>query len=49
MTKRIDGERLIIRIVNGKGGKEREVPITPELLGRLRTFWKSHRNPRWSR
>jgi len=43
----IDGERLVIRIVNGKGGNEREVPITPELLERLRTFWKFHRNPDW--
>jgi integrase len=45
--KHIDGERLVIRVVNGKGGKQREVPITPELLDRLRTFWKSHRNPEW--
>ncbi|MEM1296997.1 MAG: site-specific integrase [Verrucomicrobiota bacterium] len=26
--KHIDGKRLIIRIVNGKGGKQREVPIS---------------------
>jgi integrase len=43
----IDGKRLIIRIVNGKGGKQREVPITPELHRRLQLFWKSHRNPDW--
>ncbi|MEO0414584.1 MAG: tyrosine-type recombinase/integrase [Verrucomicrobiota bacterium] len=43
----IDGKRLTIRIVNGKGGKQREVPISPELLTRLRTFWKAHRNPDW--
>lgn len=45
--KHIDGERLTIRIVNGKGGKQREVPITRELLYRLRLFWKSHRNLEW--
>ena len=45
--KHIDGERLVIRIVNGKGGKQREVPISPELLQRLRTFWAWHRNPEW--
>ncbi len=45
--RHIDAGRLIIRIVEGKGGKQREVPITPELLGRLRMFWKSHRNPEW--
>ena len=43
----IDGQRLTLRVVNGKGGKQREVPISPELLQRLRTFWKSHRNPDW--
>ena len=43
----IDGQRLVIRVVDGKGGKQREVPITPELLQRLRTFWKSHRNSEW--
>ncbi len=45
--KDIDGQRLIIRIKEGKGGRPREVPITAELLGRTRTFWKSHRNPDW--
>jgi integrase len=45
--KHIDGERLVIRIVDGKGSKSREVPITPELYQRLRTFWKAHRNPEW--
>lgn len=43
----IDGERLVIRIVDGKGGKQREVPISPELLARLRVFWKSHGNKEW--
>ena len=45
--KHIDGERLVIRIPKGKGSKAREVPITPELYERLRTFWKAHRNPEW--
>lgn len=44
--KHIDGKRLTVR-VTGKGNKQREVPITPELLIRLRIFWKSHRNPEW--
>lgn len=43
----IDGKRLVIRITEGKGGKSREVPISPELLQRLRIFWKSHGNTRW--
>jgi len=45
--KHVDGQRLVIRIVEGKGGWQREVPITAELLQRLRVFWKSHRNPHW--
>lgn len=45
--KDIDGKRLVIRIRVTKGGKEREVPITQELLIRLRAFWKAHRNPDW--
>jgi len=43
----IDGKRLVIRVVDGKGGKQRDVPISPGLLERLRAFWKSHRNPDW--
>lgn len=45
--KDIDGQRLVIRIVNGKGGKSREVPISPELIARLRKFWAFHKNPDW--
>jgi len=45
--KDVDGERLVLRVRVTKGGMEREVPITPELLERLRGFWKSHRNPDW--
>jgi integrase len=45
--RHIDGERLVLRVVEGKGGKQREMPITPELLARLRRFWASHRNPEW--
>lgn len=43
----IDAARGVIRIVHSKGGKEREVPISPELIERLRAFWKHHRNPEW--
>ena len=45
--RHIDGQRLVLRVVEGKGGKSREVPITPELRNRLRRFWASHRNPGW--
>lgn len=43
----IDGSRRVLRVVGGKGLKDREVPISNELLARLRAFWKQHRNPEW--
>jgi integrase len=43
----IDGKRRVLRVVNGKGGKSREVPVSDELLARLRCFWKAHRNEEW--
>ena len=45
--KDIDGARLVLRVTHTKGGKPREVPISPELLARLRVFWAWHRNPDW--
>jgi integrase/recombinase XerD len=43
----LDKERGVLRVLNGKGGKHREVPIAPEMLERLRTWWKQHRNARF--
>lgn len=37
--------RLLIR--QGKGGKDRCVPITTRMIEELRAFWKTHRNPVW--
>ena len=37
----------MVRVVGGKGGKSREVPITDELLVRLRRFWAAHHNSEW--
>lgn len=45
--KHINGERLTIYIPKTKNRKARVVPITPELLGRLRVFYRAHRNPDW--
>jgi integrase/recombinase XerD len=42
-----DKERGILRVVNGKGGKNREVPISPQMLRLLRTWWCQHRNPKF--
>lgn len=43
----IDGARAVLRILDGKGGKNREVPIAPAMIERLRCYWKAHRNPKW--
>jgi site-specific recombinase XerD len=37
----IDKERMVIRIRQGKGGKDREVPLSPKLLDQLRTYYHS--------
>jgi integrase len=39
----IDKERMVVRIRQGKGGKDREVPLTPKLLDQLRTYYRSVR------
>jgi integrase/recombinase XerD len=43
----IDAARGVIRILEAKGGKNREVPIAPAMIARLRRFWKVHRHPEW--
>jgi integrase/recombinase XerD len=43
----IDSARRVLRVVGAKGLKDREVPITDQLIARLRFFWKAHRNPEW--
>jgi integrase len=45
--KDVDSARGIIRILNAKGGKNREIPVAPEMIARLRRYWKAHRNPHW--
>ncbi len=39
----IDGERLIVWVRDGKGAKDRGVPLPRPLLARLRQYWKSER------
>lgn len=43
----IDSSRRVLRVVGGKGGRDREVPLSDELILRLRAFWRVHRNPEW--
>ena len=39
----IDKERMVVRIRQGKGGKDREVPLSPKLYHQLRVYYRSVR------
>ena len=39
----IDSSRMIINILNAKGGKDRQVMLAPSVLMLLRTYWKEYR------
>ena len=43
----IDGERKMLHLHHGKGGKDRYVPLPPACLKMLRLHWQTHRNPIW--
>jgi len=46
-VKEIDGERQLLHIDQGKGGKDRYVPLPEACLKMLRSHWLTHRNPVW--
>jgi integrase/recombinase XerD len=43
----IDSQRIVIRVVQGKGRKDRYVMRSPRLLTLLRDYWKAARPPDW--
>ncbi|MFC2173172.1 site-specific integrase [Acidobacteriota bacterium] len=43
----IDSARMLIHIHDGKGLKDRFVPLPRRTLELLRKYWVSHRNPSW--
>ncbi len=43
----IDNRRMVIRVEQGKGRKDRYVMLSPKLLGILREYWKAHRTEHW--
>ena len=43
----IDSDRMTLRIVQGKGAKDRYVGLSPRLLDQLRVYWQAERPQSW--
>jgi integrase/recombinase XerD len=43
----IDSARMVVNVRQGKGAKDRQVPLSARLLGELRQWWRSHRTKPW--
>ena len=43
----IDSSRMVIRIEQGKGGRDRYVMLSPQLLDILRAYWRMARPTHW--
>lgn len=43
----LDAERMTVHVEQGKGARDRYVPLAARLLQELRVYWKSHPPGRW--
>ena len=43
----IDPQRMLVRVRQGKGGKDRLVPLAPRVLALLREYWQRQRPRPW--
>ena len=43
----IDSARMVVNVRQGKGAKDRQVPLSPRLLAELRAWWCTHRRQPW--
>lgn len=46
-TTDIDSQRMVIRVTQGKGQKDRYVMLSPKLLDMLRSYWQTARPKKW--
>ena len=45
--RHIDSKRMVLQIQQGKGGKDRYVPLSPKLLETLREYWHQYKPADW--
>lgn len=43
----IDSSRMVLCVRQGKGSKDRQVPLSPRLLRELRSYWSMYRPREW--
>jgi len=43
----IDSARMVLQVRQGKGNKDRQVPLSAKLLDELRRYWRTYRPQRW--
>lgn len=46
-ARHIDSQRMMIRIEQSKGNRDRDVPLSPKLLELLRSYWRKVRPQEW--